>query len=103
MSLHLIDLALQKSREARTSKYLAVGYTDQPLFPDARRSVLYLRIRENLMAGSRDAVKILSDKNQRSMAHGILTQALEDIFHYGDSPEIRKWYDMLLDKTIGDH
>ena len=101
MSLQLIDHALQYAREARTETEQQTGWINEPLFPEAKRSVLYLRIRENCNRGCRKAVKTIPENWKRSIAYSILMQATYDIFHYGYKPKLIEHYNNMLDALIG--
>lgn len=103
MPLNLIDKALQYAREERQWFERQEGYITEPLFPDARNSVRYLRIRECLIKGCRRAVKLLPKGWKRSVAFSVLMQATFDIFHYGYDKALVEHYNMRLDELIGTH
>jgi hypothetical protein len=103
MSLNLIDKALQYSREARIEVESQINVVSEPLFPEAKRSVQYLRIRENINRGCRKAVKIIPEKWKRSVAYSILMEACYDIFHLGYDPKLLTFYNGRLDAIIGTH
>jgi len=103
MSLDLINKALQYAKEARNAEENLTNVVKEPLFPDARRSILYLRIRENINRGCRKAVKIINENWKRSVAYSILMEACYDIFHYGYSSKLVSHYNKQLDTLIGTH
>jgi hypothetical protein len=103
MSLNLIDHALQYAKEARIEEESQINVVSEPLFPEAKRSVQYLRIRENLNRGCRKAVKIIPENWKRSIAYSILMEACYDIFHLGKDPKLITYYNTRLDAIIGTH
>jgi hypothetical protein len=103
MSLDLIDKALQYSKEARNQVEQQIGWVNEPLFPDARRSIFYLRVRENINRGCRKAVKLIPENWKRSVAYSVLMQACYDIFHYGYNYDLIMYYNGILDSIIGTH
>jgi len=103
MSLNLIDKALQYARICRQEETQAENYIYEPLFPDARRNILYLRIRESINKGCRKAVKLIGENWKRSVAYSILMRACYDIFHFGYTPQILNVYNQQLDDIIGTH
>lgn len=123
--INLIEKALQYAKEARyefeTSESVLglpefyetnfsesdfesnIGVISEPLYPKARREVLYLRIREYISVGCRRAVKLLDKPYKRSIAYSVLMQACIDIFHYKKTDNILAVYNGLLDDMIGTH
>lgn len=101
--INLIEKALQYAREARIEFETANLGISEPLYPKARREVLYLRMREYLSVGCRRAVKHLPEAYKRSIAYSILMQACVNIFHYKKVPELLAVYNKLLDDMIGTH
>lgn len=103
MSLQLIDKAIQYSKEARIEEENIDNAINEPLFPQAQQSVLYLRIKQNITRGCRKAVKTIPENWKRSVAFSILTQALNDIFHYGKKQSLLDYYNGMLREMIGDY
>jgi hypothetical protein len=103
MSLNLIDKALEYSKEARISEQTVNDKINEPLFPEAKRSVFYLRVRENINRGCRKAVKLISENWKRSIAYSVLIEACYDIFHYGYNSDLIAYYNRRLDEIIGTH
>jgi hypothetical protein len=75
----------------------------EPLTPDARRNTLYLRVRESVNRGCREAVKGLEPSYKRTVAYSILMRCCYDAFHYGLSAELKAHYNQLLDNMVGTH
>ena len=101
--LNLIDVALTEARNERLHLDTLPNIVKEPLFPEARRNVFYLRTRTSLMKGCRKAVKLIDINWKRSIAYSILTQALQDIFQYGKDERIITHYNAVLDDMIGTH
>lgn len=103
MVYNLIEKALQYGKEARIEyESLNLGiYT--PLYPKARRDMLYRRIKQTLIKGCRRSVKQLSKGSDRSIAFSILMQATACIFRYGKTDQIMNLYNGMLDDMIGTH
>jgi hypothetical protein len=101
--LNLIDRAIEESRKYRESFINGITGIIEPLTPDARIQTVYLRIRESLNRGCREAVKLLEISSQRSLAYSILMEATYNIFHYRKTPELMTYYNRILDETVGTH
>jgi len=101
--LNLIDKAIEQSRTYRETFNTTVNGITEPLTPEAIRDTLYLRVRESLNRGCREAVKLLPKGNKRSIAYSILMTALYDIFHYHKTEALMTHYNNLLDKMVGTH
>jgi hypothetical protein len=101
------------------------GVINEPLTPNAIRGYDYLRLRQNVIKGCRQAVKLLPTvkyqfefehfeptdyvteegiiKSLRSPAFSILMMATNDIFQYGMTTDLMNKYNKLLDDIIGTH
>jgi len=102
-TLNLIETALTKSKQYRETFDTEINGIKEPLTPQAIRETLYLRIRESLNRGCREAVKLLANRKHRSIAYSILMQATYDIFHYQKTTELMNHYNTVLDTMIGTH
>jgi len=101
--LNLIETAITESKTYRQEfEQSNLGITE-PLTPQARRETLYLRIRESINRGCREAVKLIPQTQKRSIAYSILMKALYDAFHYKKTPELTAYYNNLLDEMVGTH
>jgi len=103
MSLNLIEKALQYANE-EYNRLLSLNLgIYEPLYPKARRNLLYLRLRECLNVGCRHAVKLLDNPHHRSIAYSILMKATYLIFQTSKRTDILNHYNGMLDKLIGTH
>ena len=103
MVYNLIENALLYAKEERIRYDSLLKGIYEPLYPKARRDMLYRRVKETLMKGCRKSVKVLDEGWKRSIAYSILMQATVCIFRYGKTTEIMTMYNALLDKLIGTH
>jgi len=103
MSLNLIEKAIQYTKEARVELESLSDVIYEPLYPKARHEALYLRMKEAINRGCREATKLVTDRWKRPAVYGILVKALTDIFHYKKTTEIMNVYNKLLDDIIGTH
>jgi len=103
MVINLIEKALQYSKEERLRLLSLSGYIKEPLTPKARRDYQYRLIKETLNVGCREAVKLLLNPYHRSIAYGILMQAVSEIFHYGKNDTLINMWNDTLDSMIGTH
>ena len=99
----LIDLAIQYTAQIRREYYYTDRGITEPLTPKARRSHLYLTLREAINRGCREACKHVLNPYRRNIAYSILVMALNTIFSYGKKPEIINHYNKLLDELVGHH
>jgi len=99
----LIELAIQYTAQIRREYYYTDRGITEPLTPKARRSHLYLTLREAINRGCREACKHVLNPYRRNIAYSILIMALNDIFSYGKKPEIIEHYNKLLDELVGHH
>jgi len=102
-TINLIEKALQYSKEYRQTFNATINGIKEPLTPQAVRETFYLRVRESINRGCREAVKHLPDKMKRTIAYSILMSACYDIFHYQKTPELMTYYNALLDRMLGVH
>jgi len=101
--LNLIDTAMEEARKYRqTFESQDFGITEG-LTPKAVHSVRYLRVRESINRGCREAVKLVPNKTMRSPTYSVLMQACYDIFHYGHPDQVKAVYNQQLVKLIGDY
>lgn len=123
MPYNLIENALKYAHQFYTEEKTSGFGINEPLTPTAIRGYQYLRIRQNLMKGCREAVKLLPSiryqydpehylptdfeteegviKVLRSPAYSILVMATNDIFQYGKTTELMNAYNKLLTDIIG--
>jgi len=101
--LNLIENAILFSKQYRADFNTLIDGITEPLTPKAIRSTRYLRIRESLNRGAREAVKLIPSRSKRSPAYSILIMALNNIFHYKKTPELMTYYNKLLDEMVGTH
>ena len=99
----LIDLAIQYTAQIRREYYYTDRGITEPLTPKARRSHLYLTLREAINRGCREACKHVLNPYRRTIAYNILIMALNAIFTYGKRPEIIQHYNKMLDELVGQH
>jgi hypothetical protein len=102
-TLNLIEIALQKAKEARLTLTGGNNVVNFPQTPKAWRSYFFLTLRQAIYSGCGEAVKILPNPYKKPIAYGILAKALHQIFLSGKKPEIIEYYNRLLDETIGTH
>lgn len=100
---NLIDTAIQYSRAYREEFKTDISGIKEGLTPEARRSTQYLRVRESINKGCREAVKVLPESHKRSMAFSVLMGALYNMFHYGKTVQLMDYYNNLLDSMVGTH
>jgi len=99
----LIELAIQYTAQIRREYYYTDRGITEPLTPKARRSHLYLTLREAINRGCREACKYVLNPYRRNIAYSILVMALNTIFSYGKKDEIINYYNRLLDELVGQH
>lgn len=103
MVYNLIEKALQFGKEERIAlQSLNLGIYI-PLYPKARREMLYRRVKQTLIKGCRRSVKQLEKGSDRSIAFSILMKATVCIFLYGKTDQIMNYYNGMLDNMIGTH
>lgn len=101
--LNLIDTALSEAKLYRQTWSSTVVGVTTGLTPLSRQSTFYLRVRESVNRGCREAVKLLDASWKRSIAYSILMEACYDIFQYGKTADLMTHYNDYLDKAVGTH
>lgn len=102
-TLNLIEIALEKTKEARKQIIGMGNVINSPTTPKSWHSYFYLTLREAINIGCAEAVKILPNPYKKSIAYSVLKKAVQNIFKSRKETEIINFYNRLLEELIGTH